>query len=433
MNTYRLLRNNQESGPFSLNQLLENGLKPYDLIWVEGKSAGWRYSSEIDELKEHAPVVEEQPFERFYKKPGSEKHKHELKESEKPVSDKEVNPGASEQQKSPIERNKQEPGIIQPEKAASHIYISLPGKKGKSIHHTIPKEKTVPVSSSKKEIEKTENINVSIEKKGYANPEIARKAIESKYGKKITGLQFPALAKYASAAVYILILGGLIYFAVRPDKQFENSNPESLSDINRLNTNFPLENNSPADLSEDNTANNGEQGYAVSDENLKALPEEVYKKKDPLKKTAAAVTEENTGVKPDEVIPPAISTNDENGTRNRMVRGDKNATEPENVKGLREMISVKANDYKRKALGGIKNLELTVRNSSPYILNTVTVELNYLKPSEQTLMSDTIHFRSVAPNGSMTIKIPDQARGIKVDYRIIEVESTQYDKTTAGL
>src|SRR6476659_9951546 len=49
--TFRLLRNNKESGPFNLHELLKLSLKPFDLVWVEGKSAGWRYPSEIDLLK----------------------------------------------------------------------------------------------------------------------------------------------------------------------------------------------------------------------------------------------------------------------------------------------------------------------------------------------------------------------------------------------
>ncbi len=46
------------------------GLKAYDLVWLEGKSAAWRYPSEIEELSSFAPAVEEQPFDRFYKKPS---------------------------------------------------------------------------------------------------------------------------------------------------------------------------------------------------------------------------------------------------------------------------------------------------------------------------------------------------------------------------
>src|SRR5436189_3798307 len=68
MANYLLLRNNKESGPYSADDLVKLGLKAYDLLWVQGKSAAWRYPSEIEELKSFAPVVEEQPFDRFYKK-----------------------------------------------------------------------------------------------------------------------------------------------------------------------------------------------------------------------------------------------------------------------------------------------------------------------------------------------------------------------------
>lgn len=48
---YLLLRNNKQTGPHSLDELLHLGLKPFDLIWVEGKSFGWSYPSEVDSLK----------------------------------------------------------------------------------------------------------------------------------------------------------------------------------------------------------------------------------------------------------------------------------------------------------------------------------------------------------------------------------------------
>ncbi len=70
MATYLLLRNNKESGPYTLPELEAKGLKPYDLVWVEGKSAAWRYPSEVEELKRFAPIVEEQPYDRFFKKPS---------------------------------------------------------------------------------------------------------------------------------------------------------------------------------------------------------------------------------------------------------------------------------------------------------------------------------------------------------------------------
>lgn len=75
---YRLLRNNKESGPYSALDLEKMGLKAYDLLWAEGRSAAWHYPSEIEELKSFAPVIEEQPYDRFYKKPAKEQKKPEL-------------------------------------------------------------------------------------------------------------------------------------------------------------------------------------------------------------------------------------------------------------------------------------------------------------------------------------------------------------------
>src|SRR3982750_2624056 len=70
---YRLLRDNKESGPYSEEELIAKGFKPYDLLWAEGKSAGWRYPSEIAPFKTVAPAIEEQPYDRFYKKPSPQK------------------------------------------------------------------------------------------------------------------------------------------------------------------------------------------------------------------------------------------------------------------------------------------------------------------------------------------------------------------------
>jgi hypothetical protein len=55
MKTYLLLRNNRQSGPYTLAELLVEGLRSQDLVWVEGQSASWRYPAELDELKAHVP------------------------------------------------------------------------------------------------------------------------------------------------------------------------------------------------------------------------------------------------------------------------------------------------------------------------------------------------------------------------------------------
>lgn len=45
---YKLLRNNQEMGPFTIAELLQQSLKPNDMLWIEGKSTAWTYISELE-------------------------------------------------------------------------------------------------------------------------------------------------------------------------------------------------------------------------------------------------------------------------------------------------------------------------------------------------------------------------------------------------
>jgi hypothetical protein len=99
---------------------------------------------------------------------------------------------------------------------------------------------------------------------------------------------------------------------------------------------------------------------------------------------------------------------------------------------LHDLVSVATNDYKRVAFGGIRNLYLTVTNNSKYELDNVIVELQYLKPSEEPLRTENIKFKSIAPNTSSTIRVPDTNRGIKVSYKIINIDSKQNSDSVAG-
>ena len=82
--TYLLLRSNKQSGPYSLQQLVSLGLKPYDLVWLEGKSAAWRYPSEVEGLKAYSPATEEQPYDRFYKKPEEKPQEKQINKPAQP-------------------------------------------------------------------------------------------------------------------------------------------------------------------------------------------------------------------------------------------------------------------------------------------------------------------------------------------------------------
>jgi len=58
MKRYLLLRDNKETGPYSLEELKALSLKSSDLIWTEGSSTAWKYPLEIEGLKQY---VQQEP------------------------------------------------------------------------------------------------------------------------------------------------------------------------------------------------------------------------------------------------------------------------------------------------------------------------------------------------------------------------------------
>jgi hypothetical protein len=48
---YLLLHNNSQTGPYTINELLQLQVNPFDLIWAEGSGRAWFYASELPELK----------------------------------------------------------------------------------------------------------------------------------------------------------------------------------------------------------------------------------------------------------------------------------------------------------------------------------------------------------------------------------------------
>src|SRR5882757_7442810 len=141
MTTYLLLRDNKQSGPYTFDELKEKGLKAYDLVWIEGKSAAWRYPCEVDELSAFAPVVEEQPFDRFFKKP-SQTSNIRPSASGRTESDNKP-PVRSDTSVTPVTGRTSSDTVV----AASVISgdtSSVPGKR--IIYVTLPAGRTAPVA-----------------------------------------------------------------------------------------------------------------------------------------------------------------------------------------------------------------------------------------------------------------------------------------------
>ncbi|HVK96930.1 MAG TPA: hypothetical protein VM368_03890 [Flavisolibacter sp.] len=62
MKSYLLLRDNSESGPYTLQELKKQNLHVLDLIWIEGESTSWAYPTEIPELKDTGNLNRKKPL-----------------------------------------------------------------------------------------------------------------------------------------------------------------------------------------------------------------------------------------------------------------------------------------------------------------------------------------------------------------------------------
>jgi len=175
MNTYLLLRDNKQTGPYTAQELAAKGLKPYDLVWLEGRSAAWRYPGEIEELKSFAPGVEEQPYDRFYKK-------GEQSTASTTVAEQQQATSAAAQQENQV-ADKQA-GIT----TGKHIYVTMPG--GKTPVPVAKKEEAAkPVAAQQNDRNATSATQKNTEKKATASSYIISEEDDELNSSMLKGFQ----------------------------------------------------------------------------------------------------------------------------------------------------------------------------------------------------------------------------------------------------
>jgi hypothetical protein len=538
MPSYRLLRSNKESGPYALNDLVALGLKPYDLVWVDGRSAAWRYPSEITELKEYAPAVEEQPYDRFYKKPeeaaspikepvassNSEiKYQATINESfakqepaknilEKPIEEKAIKtttPDTPKPYQSPEPKKKV--FVSMPETSAFEPFQnSYKGSEQYDQHkhdqhqyeqyQPKPKHEEVkqqpndqrpysPISVQQSEETRLETkYTQSLDdiKEMYINTLVQRKTKNRRkeITKKLRPVLIPVLLLAAGFAIgYVIKMKKSPLQAsqvmVIPQQSTTDQKKVEPAPGNKDDQVTQPENQSlpsgqqnlvqPTNRTTDQTDNSknkralNEQEQAIAQRQETNRQEQDRNQSAGSKAPKAVLTEkkDKETIVPDDETASFQKKNVEvdptTGERNKVVRdydGEtssspnnsknnspsstrKSKTEPNFIesehKDLRDLVTVQSNNYIRGAFGGIRGLELTVSNNSDYLVDEVSVELQIMKPSEQPLRTDIITIKNIGSNKSITVKVPDSQRGIRVDYRITNIESKQFEKGTAGL
>lgn len=488
MSTYLLLRDNKESGPYSFEELSNKGLKAYDLVWIEGKSAAWRYPSEIEELRSFAPAVEEQPFDRFFKRPA---------QMNSPVTAEENNSAVTAQSRQVPEKEtgfssgrngsllSGEPSSVPGKRI---IYVTLPSDKGSQgmrvpsfreparvQQASAPAPERLPLIE--KEPARTElspryvKPSIPAEEKFSQNPEdMWRGSVE--ITPRQNGLDVKQILQPVAAIVCILALlaaGIFIGLSIKSDS-FGFSPKTTVKQEASSPVPAPVQQDhplaaapvvqtvaSPATQAPDpgvNTVNTADNAAnTVKGENplpsnagttASSLPEQRVTASSPAstqlapapvqKKKKDRLSLANQKMAAAAMLKDSASMNLPAVHREAAHRSDEIGLDKDAMRNtIANMVAVGAGKYSVGTFGGISELQLTVSNHSLYPLDLVVVEVQYIQANKKVFKTENVYFRDLAPGSALMQVVPKSARGIKIQYKVTLINSKELGLSYSGI
>ncbi len=454
MKKYRLLRNNKETGPFSAEELIQSGFKKYDLVWADGKSAAWRYPGELDEFKQHAPIVEEQPFDRFYKKTPSFTA---AKKEDAVVTTEITAPAITE----PVKKEKPRIRI----KADSHKIETNVTLIERQQPNTIPKKEQPATTNTPEwkemwldwEQEKKAVNDFSSQKKDA--PLLKTKFTQSlddikeRYVETVlkTSERKTATSKnnnFITAAVLIaVILGTGIWMGIK-----WSSSPSVADKIQKPETEQALNNTQPSP--EESLTNNIVATPVNNDEpvtdnsSVKATSETALTKNSALaKKTTNTVTNPKqplgNKITPQKQVvnPTTIKTTDiakdntykPGNQADKINIPEKNVSSPaetqqapdifrhaEKEPKIKDYIAVDTYAPSQTEATGVK---YRVQNISNIPVDMVMIDLQYFDATGRYVKGETVYVRNVQPEQTVTVQAPDNNKAASIKYKVSMVSS----------
>jgi hypothetical protein len=402
MSNFRLLRSNKETGPYTADDLRQMGLKPYDLIWVEGKSAAWRYPGEVDELKSFAPPVEEQPYDRFYKKPAASAGQPEAEEpADVPQPPQVVKPPVQTPPPTPSTRK---------EKEYKRVFVTLPNS-APTPRPVV--QKPAPVTEYKAPVAE---VPPQLPSQPFA--EKKAEASEIYYPKKKTSsLRGMTVAGVIIAMMAMIGVGIVIGLSIDPKKEVAlNSSATGTQEPSASEAVIPASNlNQPA-VSEVPSPDqfNAQLPQTEEPQVVNTATKPVVKK--PVTQQADTNLQKSIASTPLEQSQPAPEK-DEEPVKKAVSKPAPN---------LEKQVAVSSNDYEVGPFGGISKLAFTVKNTSEYDISLVVVQVEYLKANKEVFKTENLYFRDLAANSSLTLDAPRSSRGNKVSYKVTLINSKDH-------
>lgn len=448
MNGYLLLRDNKQTGPYSKEEIIEKGFKPYDLIWAEGKSAGWRYPGELPEFAAFAPMVEEQPFDRFFKKPSSSS----TKTINTPVET--INEKRTDVREFVV--TEQSPAKIINIQSRK-IFVTLPGtttvpKPLPAANKPAPAEEPVvsPVSiadsrfipAEKEKVVTEKNLTPINQAPAYASFQQTNQFITDRLHPDAQDekLYLPSVGKknstraiFTGAVAACLLFGGIIIgLLISNGKQSQEQQQlnERLSQIKQRNTDKKQMTDQPVTIPQPIVTDPSKEPELINQDEQKNDQEAI-------KSVSNKEAEASTKSSPSSVISAVQKEkvpDKTNSEPERTISDRKKELDPEAVRSnLYSLVSVESSSYKTGILGGISNLELTISNNSLYPVDQVEVLINYHNIEKRIVKKQTVVISDVAAGEQKTIPVPKSNRGVSISYSIIKINSRAIGVAHSGL
>lgn len=453
MQQYQLLRDNKESGPYTAAALIEKGLKPYDLIWATGKTAAWQYPSEVNELKAFAPIVEEQPFDRFYKKPQI-KVVESIPKIQEPIHEIETQVITPEVFAKPIEKpririradwkrieSKSVEKIEQPQTLTPEKVVPM------NRQEQAPAWQTALVNWEKNNLQSTKEKNVSTQDAGYYANDQQEAGGTLATNEHYSFLKKNKAAVSIAASFIFLLVGGYFVSGFLQNKNEIHSNVVQkvaqkttipATDKEQTTTDIVNENNLPA------SENLDVQTAVLTVPVQQHITEKSIKEITPLVKNAIQnQTSNQVGntettfqnklnskqVKP--INPPVLISSTSQKVDNNKTQtistpeksGDIAATnKPTDNNLIKNYIQVKTSG---ENISGVVSYNYKVSNISQTKLDLVMIDLQYFDAAGKFQKGQTVYVKNLSPDQSVMVSPPDAKQAAKITYKVSMVSAPQ--------
>src|SRR5258708_32892356 len=451
MTKYLLLRDNKESGPYSFDELKAKGLRAYELVWVENKSGAWRYPTKVEELSSFAPAVEEQPFDRFYKKPSQENN----------ASDhSSVTTTTVQLKQAGSSVFSGEPSAVSGKRI---IYVTLPAGKSVSAKDPAPRESVkspaviqdqdrpfssygpispgnayIPASPEQSPLPASTDLPEEKLAKAHGNPN-AGVEIMPRTGKRRNGSNILQPVAVVLCVLALLAAGVFIGLSINKDslgftqkiaakKDPVNPPPPVDHATGSLSASSaaPVRQVQAPVKDSTHTANLTETGTAI----VSAPKKPVGIRKRSLQSSQKAQPPPPSPVKHSPLTLLPLAPREASHRADMSIDNiDKDVIR----NNLSNLVSVGTNDYTVGTFGGISRVQLTVSNKSIYPLDLVVVEVQYIQANKKVFKTENLYFRSIGPGSALMQEAPNSSRGIKVQYKITPVNSKELGLSYSAL